>query len=250
MPNYPRDVFPVQNFRFEPRLWPTLAMLVGVLLFVKLGLWQAGKAEVRAAEIAQFNARARLGPFALNGTTITPTSLQDAPVAAKGYFEPQDQFYVDNRQEDGVAGIHVVTPLRIDGTQVRVLVNRGWVAWPGGSRHQLPKVDTPTGLVALEGIATVPVNKNFLLMPEHAESLPRLWSRLDLERFTAEQRYTVEPLVLLQTSADAGTPLVRHWPPPEDRVARHQSYAYQWWGMALALVIFYGAATVRRRTTP
>lgn len=239
----------MQNFRFEPRLWPTLATLVGLVLFVKLGLWQAGKAEVRAAEIAQFNARSRLGPFALDGTAIHPGTLQDAPVAAKGYFEPKDQFYVDNRQEDGVAGIHVVTPLRIDGTQVRVLVNRGWVAWPGGSRRQFPAVETPTGLVAVEGIATVPVNKNFLLMPEHAESLPRLWPRLDLERFTAEQRYTVEPLVLLQTSSDAGTPLVRHWPAPEDRVARHQSYAYQWWAMALALVIFYGAASIRRRTT-
>lgn len=249
MPDYPRDVFPVQNFRFEPRLWPTLAMLVGVLLFVKLGLWQAGKAELRTAEIAQFNARARLGPFALNGTAIAPAALQDAPVAAKGYFEPQDQFFVDNRQEDGVAGVHVVTPLRIDGTEVRVLVNRGWVAWPGGSRKALPSVQTPAGLVAVEGIATVPVNKNFLLMPEHAESLPRLWPRLDLERFSAEQRYRVEPLVLLQTSPDAGTPLVRRWPAPEDRVARHQSYAYQWWGMALALLVFYGAATVRRRTT-
>lgn len=238
------------NFRFEPRLWPTLATLVGLLLFVKLGLWQAGKAEVRAAEIAQFNARARLGPFALNGADVVAATLQDAPVAAKGYFEPKDQFYVDNRQENGVAGVHVVTPLRIDGTPVRVLVNRGWVAWPGGSRRRLPSVATPTGLVALEGIATVPVNKPFLWMPAHTESLPRLWPRPDLERFTAEQRYTVQPLVLLQTSADAGTPLVRHWPPPEDRVARHQSYAYQWFGMALALLLFYGAASVRRRTTP
>jgi surfeit locus 1 family protein len=250
MPDYPRDVFPVQNFRFEPRLWPTLAMLVGVLLFAKLGLWQAGKAEARAADIAQFNARARLGPFALTGGGVNPAELQDAPVIVKGVFEPPSQFYVDNRQENDVAGVHVVTPLRIEGSSTRVLVNRGWVAWPGGSRKALPPVQTPEGVVAVEGIATVPVNKRFLLMPEHAESLPRLWPRLDLERFTAEQRYRVEPLVLLQTSPDAGTPLVRHWPPPEDRVARHQSYAYQWWGMALALLIFDGAATVRRRTTP
>lgn len=225
-------------------------MLVGVLLFVKLGLWQAGKAELRAAEIAQFNARAQQGPYVLNGTEVVAATLQDAPVAAKGYFEPEHQFYVDNRQENGVAGVHVVTPLRIDGTPMRVLVNRGWMAWPGGSRAKLPTVATPVGLVAVEGIATVPVNKRFLLMPEHAETLPRLWPRLDLERFTAERRYPLQPLVLLQTSLDSGTPLVRHWPPPEDRVARHQSYAYQWFGMALALLLFYGAASVRRRTTP
>lgn len=249
MPDYPRDVFPVQNFRFEPRLWPTLAMLVGVLLFVKLGLWQAGKAEVRAAEIAQFNARARLGPYALTGGGVNPAELQDAPVTVKGVLEPEAQFFVDNRQENGVAGVHVVTPLRIDGSTTRVLVNRGWVAWPGGSRKALPPVQTPEGVVTVEGIATVPVNKNFLLMSEHAESLPRLWPRLDLQRFTAEQTYPVQTLVLLQISQDSGTPLVRHWPPPEDRVARHQSYAYQWFAMALGLLVFYGAASVRRRTT-
>jgi surfeit locus 1 family protein len=237
----------VHNFRFQPRLWPTLVTLAGLLLFIKLGLWQAGKAELRAAEIAQFTARSHLGPFALTGGKVSPAELQDAPVAVNGVFEPQAQFYVDNRQENGVAGVHVVTPLRIDGSETRVLVNRGWVAWPGGSRKALPSVQTPAGLVAVEGIATVPVNKNFLLMPEHAESLPRLWPRLDLDRFRSEQTYPLQPLVLLQTSQDSGSALVRHWPPPEDRVARHQSYAYQWFGMALALLVFYGAASIRRR---
>jgi surfeit locus 1 family protein len=221
--------------------------LAGLVLFIKLGLWQAGKAEIRAADIAQFNARSHLGPFALTGDKVSPTELQDAPVAVKGVFEPQAQFFVDNRQENGVAGVHVITPLRIDGSDTRVLVNRGWIAWPGGSRKALPLVQTPTGQVSVEGIATVPVNKNFLLMPEHAESLPRLWPRLDLTRFGAEQTYPVQPLVLLQTSQDSGPALVRHWPPPEDRVARHQSYAYQWFGMALALLVFYGAASIRRR---
>lgn len=238
----------MRNFRFEPRLWPTLVTLVGVVLFVKLGLWQAGKAEVRTAEIAQFNARSQLGPFALTSSAVNSVELQDAPVVVKGVFEPQAQFYVDNRQENGVAGVHVVTPLRIDGSDTRVLVNRGWIAWPGGSRKALPSVLTPMGAVAIEGIGTVPVNKKFLLMPEHAEHLPRLWPRLDLERFQAEQRYPVQPLVLLQTSQDSAAALVRHWPPPEDRVARHQSYAYQWFGMALALLVFYGAASIRRRT--
>lgn len=218
-------------------------------MFIKLGLWQNGKADIRAAEIEQFNARAHRGPFVLTAARANAGELQDAPVAAKGFFESQGQFFVDNRQENGVAGVHVVTPLRIDGTQTRVLVNRGWIAWPGGSRRQLPDVTLPNGLVAVEGIATVPVNKNFLLMPEHAESLPRLWPRLDLERFTSEQAYTVQPLVLLQTSEDNGPALARHWPPPEDRVARHRSYAYQWWGMALALLVFYGVASFRRRST-
>jgi len=224
--------------------------MVGIVLFVKLGLWQAGKAELRSAEMARFSERSRLGPYALVGAAVDTAQLQDAPVSVRGVFEPQAQFYVDNRQENGVPGVHVVTPLRIDGTDTRVLVNRGWVAWPGGSRKALPLVESPIGLVALEGIATVPVYKDFLLMPAHAEALPRLWPRLDVARFQGEQAYPVLPLVVLQTSQDAAPALVRHWPAPEDRVARHQSYAYQWFGMALALLVFYGAASIRRRTTP
>ncbi|MDT8989654.1 SURF1 family protein [Curvibacter sp. APW13] len=235
------------TLKFQPRLAPTLATLVGLVVFVNLGLWQDGKADRRAAEIAQFEARTHQGPFMLTPQPVLADGLQDAPVAVRGQFEPQGQFFVDNRQENGVPGVHVVTPLRIEGGDMRVLVNRGWIAWPGGSRKALPAVQTPAGTVTIEGIATVPVNKNFLLMPNH-EQFPRLWPRLDLQRFASEQKFPVQPVVLLQTSPDAVQPLVQHWPPPEDRVARHRSYAYQWWGMALALLIFYGAASVRRQT--
>ena len=84
-------------------------------------------------------------------------------------------------------------------------------------------------------------------MPERAESLPRLWSRLDLPRFAGEHSYPVQPVVLLQASEDAKDGLVRRWQPPEDRVGMHQSYSYQWYGMALALLVFYGVASVRTR---
>jgi surfeit locus 1 family protein len=100
-------------------------------------------------------------------------------------------------------------------------------------------------LVVVTGVVSVPVNKPFLLMPNPLEQLPRLWSRLDLERFTKEAAFAVQPVVVLQTGAGHGDGLIRKWPPPEDRVARHQSYAYQWFGMAFALLIFYGFASVR-----
>lgn len=180
---------------------------------------------------------------------MDPAALQDAPVTVRGTFEAQGQFYVDNRQEAGQPGVHVVTPLRIAGTDTRILVNRGWAPWVQG-RKVLPVVDLPAGEVQVRGVAAVPVNKNFFLMPEHAEALPRLWERLDLERFTAESPFPVQPVVVLQDADDTPGGLVRHWPPPEDRVAKHQSYAMQWYGMAVALVAFYAFATLKRKTSP
>jgi cytochrome oxidase assembly protein ShyY1 len=55
--------------------------------------------------------------------------------------------------------------------------------------------------------------------------------------------------VVLQTSdTDLKDGLVRNWQPPQDRVAMHQSYSFQWFGMAFALLIFYVIASVRKRT--
>lgn len=230
--------------RLQLRFWPTLATGVGVALFVHLGQWQAGKGERRAAEIAQHAARAQLGPRVLGAELVDPAVIQDAPVMAQGVYEPAGQFYVDNRQEAGQPGVHVVTPLRLAGSDTRVLVNRGWAPWTQG-RNMLPIAVPPAGTVQVRGVAGVPRNKTFFLMPERAEHLPRLWNRLDLARFAAESKYPVQPVVILQDPGEGAGGLVRNWPAPEDRVAKHQSYALQWYGMALALVIFYLTATVQ-----
>lgn len=237
-----------QGWRLGPlvlRAGPTLALVLGVWLLVSLGLWQWGKARVREAERLQHAQRSQ-GPLQRLGGDLVPSAQwQDLPVQVVGYFEPQDQFFVDNRQENGVAGVHVVTPLRLEHSQTRVLVNRGWIAWPGGSRGRLPEVQTPLERVELHGLGAVPLNKPFWLMSEHAESLPRLWPRLDVPRFASEHAYPVQTLALLQTSSDTGTDLLRSWPAPEDRVARHRSYALQWFGMALVAVVFYFVASLR-----
>jgi len=226
------------------RLVPAFAVACALALLVYLGLWQLGKAERRAAELTQHSERAKLGPYSIDSKLVDSRSLQDARVSVRGRFEPQEQFFVDNKQENGKPGVHVVTPLKIEGGTTRILVNRGWAGWVQG-RQVLPPIPVVDGVVEVSGVADVPVNKNFFLMPEHAQSLTQLWSRLDLQRFTVEHNYPVQPVVILQVSAAAPDGLIRNWQPPEDRVAKHQSYAYQWFSMALALLVFFVVASVR-----
>jgi len=59
-----------------------------------------------------------------------------------------------------------------------------------------------------------------------------------LERFAKANPGALQPVVLLQQDQGATDTLVRKWPAPEDRVAMHQSYSMQWFGMAAALLIF------------
>lgn len=233
------------HLRFQFRLFPTLAMVAGVLLFVYLGLWQSGKGDRLSMALAQREARSLQGPLPVSGQLVEPQQVQDAPITVVGNYEPDKQIFLDNRQENGLPGVHVITPLKIEGSDTRILVNRGWVGWTQG-RSVLPRVSTPTGRVQITGLASVPSAKKFFLMPEHPEAAAQLWSRLDMARFASVLGSPLQPVVLLQSSADASDGLVRHWEPPEDRVAMHRSYAFQWFGMAAALVIFYLVASFRK----
>jgi surfeit locus 1 family protein len=176
---------------------------------------------------------------------LDPHAAQDMPLAVFGTFEAQHQIFLDNRQENGQPGVHVITPLRIEGTDTRILVNRGWVGWSQG-RSVLPVVATPAGRVQIIGLATVPSTKKFFLMPDHPDAQAKLWSRVDMPRFEKMIGYPLQPVVLQQTGGDAPDTLVRHWAPPDDRVGMHRGYAFQWFGMAAALLLFYLFASFRK----
>ena len=228
------------SFKVLRWLAPALATVLGAALFIHLGLWQRGKAEAVEAQLARYEARAHLPPLVLDGALLDAAQADNGRFTVQGHFEPAQQFFVDNRQEEGVAGVHVVTPLKIDGSETRLLVNRGWIAWTQG-RRVLPTVAVPDGPVRVTGTAQVPSTKKFFLMPNRQEAAQNLWQRVDLARFTQQSGKIIEPFVLLQDADDASgaaDSLVRHWPAPENRAPMHRGYAWQWFGMAGVLLLF------------
>ena len=70
-------------------------------------------------------------------------------VVARGYYDARNQVLIGNRVHEGRVGYHVITPLRIEGGEVRVLVNRGWV--PQREDGAPPPIDVPAGLVEAGG---------------------------------------------------------------------------------------------------
>lgn len=210
-----------------------------------LGHWQADKAERKQTAQARLD---RLGHDAAIDLGITPVDadvLHGHPVRLRGTFEPEHQFFVDNRIHRDQAGYHVLTPLRLDGGTLRVLVNRGWI--PALARHSdVPRVDTPTGLIELRGVAVVPPQRFFTLGAEpDSAGWPAVWQNLDLARFTRLAGQPVQPVVVqLDPSAPAG--FAREWPRADERYERHLSYAYQWYGFAVAAGLIWFALAWRR----
>lgn len=241
----PAPGHPAAPRRFRPRLLPALATAAGVVLFVHLGQWQHGKALQSEATLALYQQRSVLPAEPIDGRMLDSARADAAHYTVRGRYEPDSQYFLDNRQQAGVPGVHVITALKIDHSETRILVNRGWIGWPRG-RGALPQVQVPAGPMQVTGIAQVPSTKRFFLITDRPEPGQRLWNRVDLERFAAQTNHAVQPVVLLQDADDAADGLIRRWPAPQDRSLKHRSYALQWFAMAAALVVFYAVASLRK----
>jgi surfeit locus 1 family protein len=174
-------------------------------------------------------------------------TLRYRPVQVRGRYEPAYQILLDNRVHQGQAGYHVLTPLRIEGGSVRVLVNRGWVA-VGPDRRQLPQLETPAETVEISGVATVPHGKEFRLggaSPAGPGWQP-VWLYLDLREYAKQVPFPVQPgVILLDPQSHAGG-FVRHWGRLDAGIQTHQGYALTWFSLAVALLAIYILVNVRR----
>lgn len=216
------------------RFWPTLATALGVTLTAALGDWQLDRGAQKREIKAQFESRAAEPPIHV-GAQALDADIALRRVEARGEFEPQHAVYIDNRIHRGVPGYHVVMPLKVEGSERRVLVNRGWTPRPP-LRSQLPPVKTPAGIVSVEGIAVVPKPAAFERMDATVEG--RIVQNLTIERYTQMTPLDVQPFVLRQDGgADDG--LVRQWPAPAFGVEKHYGYAFQWFALAATLMVFY-----------
>lgn len=215
-------------------------MLVGVALFVHLGQWQHGKADRKRDAQALLDGRSHSAPIAMPTSPIVDVEpLRFAPVVLHGRYDATHLFLVDNRVHNEVAGYHVITPFRLAGSDMSVLVNRGWVPAPA-NHSELPVIDTPDGEVELTGTATVPPSRFFTLGSTAAQTSAwqPVWQNLELARFSAAVAYPVQPMVV-ELDAAAPTGFVRDWPRPDERWERHLSYAFQWYGFAASAVLIW-----------
>jgi surfeit locus 1 family protein len=226
--------------RFRPRLAPSLTVAILLPLFLYLAYWQLQRADEKRVLQAEYDARAVGAVVMVEGRLQRPEALQFYHVVAKGHYETDHQILIDNRVHQGRAGYHVITPLRLQDSDVRLLVNRGWIPL-GEDRGHLPAIATSKDLQKIMGVATVPAEKYFTLgQPEPLDRGWRsVWQNMDLAQYTAAVPFPVQPVVvLLDPESDAGG-FTRDWSRLDTGIAVHQGYAFQWFMLAAALFAVY-----------
>lgn len=234
-------MFPAR-FTFKPALLPTLATVIMVIVTAFMGTWQLNRAAEKAALQNEYDLRATAPPMVLPGTIMSPTQAAYRKFEAYGKFEEKWQIYLDNKIHNGVAGFYIIAPLRIRHSDIRVLVNRGWIR-AGRARDTLPSVATPGEEVRIVGIAQIPSKKIFELSADRIQG--KVWQNLDLESYQKTVPFAIQPFVLLQQSASSDG-LVREWPRPDTGRSMHLGYAFQWYALSIVLIIIYIVVNAKR----
>ncbi|MDX1654644.1 MAG: SURF1 family protein [Candidatus Competibacteraceae bacterium] len=236
-------------WHFAPSLAMTLLTGLLLALLVSLGQWQLDRArqkevllEVRAANLAK-------DPVDLRTLDGADPANRYRRVWVRGRYDTEHQVLLDNQLMGGRPGLHVLTPLRVEGAPWSVLVNRGWLPW--GPERRLPQVTAPEGPLTLEGLVGRPANPGLQLAGTGArEGWPRLVIFVDYQALEGVLGQSLAPMVLLLDPA-ATDGYRRDWQltPAELKPERHRGYALQWFSLGLALVVIFITVNSRRVQT-
>ena len=229
-----------------------LAAVAAALATARLGVWQLDRAAQKTALHDALLARGALPALDVTQLAHSPQAAgeqQHRRVVLEGRWLGARSIYLDNRQMNGRPGFFVVTPLQI-GPDDAVLVQRGWVPRDARERERLAAVDTPTGLVRIEG-RIVPGLARLYEFDSAASGVIR--QNLDVGSYARETGLALRPLAVVQL--DGATPaadgLLRQWTPAALDVSKHHGYALQWFALSTlitGLYVWFQVIRPRRRS--
>jgi len=236
-------------YRFRFRAIPFVATVLLVALGISLGQWQDRRADQKNALQAKLSERGASAPLILAPLPMGAAEVEYRTVSVAGQFVPSWPLFLDNRPQDGKVGFYLLMPFRIAGSDMHVLVSRGWLPRYTGEHDRLPEFYTPGGTVIVTGIAKASVGR-VMQLGQPAEIKPRaILQNLEPAQFGAASKLAVQPFFIEQTApVDAGDKLARNWPSPSLGVEKHQGYAFQWYALALMALLFFVFTGFRRGT--
>jgi surfeit locus 1 family protein len=230
----------VRRFHFE---WRT-ALLAALLLptMISLGFWQLRRADENRSLISVAEKKREQMPVPYIQLPNITDESQLQQVSLQGGQWLDNFFLLENQTHEGHNGYHVIGVMRLQDGQ-HLLINRGWVLAPA-LRSELPFI--PPYKVAAVEIGEVYVPPQLLLdKPVFAETgWPRRIGKLNIPGLERELGFNVRP-VLVRLREGSPSALIAQWPVVNIDPDKNIAYAVQWFGMALALVVFYLALAFR-----
>ena len=223
-------------------LFWTLFVIVGASIMVALGFWQLGRLGERRARNAEIQSRLNQPPLNITGETSGAATLEYRRATVTGAFDFSQEILLRNRSYNEITGVHLLTPLRIVGSDKAVLVDRGWIAYTAADRQTRAAYASPNGLVTLTGIIRLSQSRPSPLAPFDpplGPDLPRLdaWYWIDISRIQQQVPYPLLPFFIEQDAGPDPASLPAAGWEVDLGDSSHLSYAIQWFSFAAILVV-------------
>lgn len=214
-------------------------------IFVTAGVWQLDRAEQKHRLYSDFDSS---GAADVLTEPIADADIESSiyrPMRLAGRYDAEHQFLLDVMVHDGRVGYHVLTPLRRDG--VAVLVNRGWVD-ADADRLIVPDITVDAGERDVSGLVAPLPRSGMRLEPDAVDPAapwPRRLTFPSAADIRGQLDYQAAGFQLL-LDADRDDGFVREWRPALMTPVQHVSYAIQWFGLAVALVVIFVVVNLKR----
>ena len=266
--NSPGQIPSTPKFQVKLNWKLVLFSLLLLPLLTGLGFWQLQRAAEKTTIQESWRRQQALAP-------VPFAEVKDSPqenfrrVAMQGQFDPEHYWLLENRVLDGNLGYEVLMPFHVENSLGAdaglILVNRGWLP-AGAYRTQLPKVNTPVGVIRISGSLAKPSDNRFIneqANPTSTQGWPRKILEVDPKALSMQlqpiqmdgQNFLYERV--LRIDAENAAAFKAHWQPINMAASKHRGYAVQWFSMAFVLVIltFFANSNLadvlfRRKSSP
>lgn len=241
-PQLYNDSFFIMGFSFRPPWWGIVLLLIGVSLFVRLGMWQWQ----RSIDKEQLLLRSKQAYYSFLALSKAVKITQYQRLKVSGEFDSARTFLLDNRFYKHRIGFEVINLLKTRNGRY-LLVDRGWVQ-AMANRQQLPSVPLVAVQHELKGQAYYPSSKSWVLSSDldNVGKWPLIIEKVDIQQIEKLLNVRLYPFMLRLDASDPNA-LVRDWRVVTMKPAQHKGYAVQWFGFALAAIIIFLVLNVERK---
>lgn len=243
--------FTIFNIKFNYKLLPSLIFTIFFILFIKLGFWQLDRADQKKMINAVFAERQKKPPIQLNSETIL-LPLKDIvwySVIIRGKFLNDKNIILDNQILDGKAGYLIYTPFKILDLNKTILVNRGWFP-VSNFRSDIPNIAAIEGTYIIEGEISKMPTAGIRLREVFYETVSKSTYRLQNMEYDNLSSLVGKDLLnyvvkLKKPIFDKNFILVSS--PPVSDSDKNYGYAFQWFAMALTLLVIFIRLGIKRK---
>ncbi len=203
--------------------------------FVRLGIWQLHRLRERRASNRVVLAAREAPVVTLAGNILSSAdSLVGRRVLARGRYDDAHDIVLRGEALQGIPGVIVATPLRLEGSDTAVLVERGFVPTPDAVTIDASAL-AERGQVVVTGLAK-------RLDSGRGRPLERgggtTWARLDAAALRNTLPYPILSISIRQLPDSSLPSFPRRLDPPSIDEGPHLSYALQWFLFATLAVAF------------